>query len=139
MSLVRPRVRRGRGRSPDDGSAVAEFCLVMVVLVPLVLAIVQVGLVLHVRNTLTAAAADGARAASRDGASPQLGSARTRDQITQALSARYARDVRAERSTVGGQPVVVVRARASVPALGMFGSTVEVEGVGRAVVEAGSA
>lgn len=115
----------------------AEFCLVMVVLVPLVLAIVQLGLVLHVRNTLTAAAADGARAASRDDASPQVGVSRARDQITRTLSARYARDVRAERDSVAGQPVVVVRARATVPALGLFGSTVVVEGSGRGVVEVG--
>ena len=87
MSVAR---RRADPRRDEDASAVAEFCLVMVVLVPLVLAIVQVGLVLHVRNTLTAAAADGARAASRDGASPQTGVARARSQITRALSARYA-------------------------------------------------
>ena len=134
MSVAR---RRVDPRGDEDASAVAEFCLVMVVLVPLVLAIVQVGLVLHVRNTLTAAAADGARAASRDGASPHTGVARARSQITRALSARYAGDVRAERASVHGQPVVIVRVRATVPALGLFGSTVDVEGVGRAVREAG--
>ena len=49
----------------ERGSAVVDFVLVMVVLVPLVLGIAQVGLVLHVRNTLTAAASDGARSAAR--------------------------------------------------------------------------
>jgi hypothetical protein len=51
--VVRPRGERG--------SAVVDFVLVLVVLVPLFLGIVQVALVLHVRNTLTAAASEGAR------------------------------------------------------------------------------
>ncbi|MFC6151571.1 MULTISPECIES: TadE/TadG family type IV pilus assembly protein [Mumia] len=115
----------------------AEFCLVMVVLVPLVLAIVQLALVLHVRNTITAAAADGARAASRDGATLDLGAQRAREQISRALSPRYARDVVAERAAAGGQSLVVVRVRTTVPALGLFGATVEVDATGRAVLEAG--
>ncbi|MGH3358422.1 MAG: TadE/TadG family type IV pilus assembly protein, partial [Nocardioidaceae bacterium] len=54
--------RRSSGR--DRGSAVVDFCLVMVVLVPLVLGIFQVGFVLHVRNTLTSAASEAARQAA---------------------------------------------------------------------------
>lgn len=134
---MRASTRGARHRRGDAGSAVVEFCLVMVVLVPLVLGIIQVGLVLHVRNTLTAAAADGARAASRSGAGLDVGTRRTHDQISRALSPRYARDIRAEHAVVAGQPVVVVRVRASVPALGLFGSTVEVDVRGRAVTEAG--
>ena len=56
-----------RPSAADRGSAVVDFVLVMVVLVPLVLGIAQVGLVLHVRNTLTAAASDGARLLPRSG------------------------------------------------------------------------
>ena len=40
----------------------------MLILIPLVMGIVQLGLVLHVRNTLTAAASDGARAGAPYGA-----------------------------------------------------------------------
>ena len=40
----------------DQGSAVVDFVLVMMILVPLFLGIIQLGLVLHVRNTLVAAA-----------------------------------------------------------------------------------
>ncbi|WP_167005053.1 TadE/TadG family type IV pilus assembly protein [Mumia sp. ZJ430] len=121
----------------DEGSAVAEFCLVMVVLVPLVLGVMQVGFVLHVRNTLTAAAADGARVASRSGATPDDGARRTREQITRVLSSRYAREVTTARASASGQPVVVVRARAEVPALGIVGPAVTVTGTGRAVEETG--
>ena len=44
-------VRRPR----DDGAAVVEFVLVGVLLTALFLALVQLGLALHVRNTLQAA------------------------------------------------------------------------------------
>ena len=54
----------------ERGSAVVDYVLVMVLLVPLVLGIIQLGLVLHVRNTLTAAASDGARAGAPLGATP---------------------------------------------------------------------
>ena len=68
--------------------------LVLVVLVPLFLGILQVALVLHVRNTLTAAASEGARYAAtrrparRRGRRPDPAS-RSRG----ALADRFARDV----------------------------------------------
>ena len=60
------------------GAAVVDFVLVMMLLVPLVLGIAQVGLVLHVRNTLTAAASEGARASAPLGATPADGVERAR-------------------------------------------------------------
>ena len=64
----------GTGRRHDEGgAAVVDFVLVLVVLVPLVLGIVQLALVLHVRNTLASAAAEGARAAAAKGASRRRG------------------------------------------------------------------
>ena len=77
----------------ERGAAVAEFVLVMTLLVPLVLGIAQVGLVLHVRNTATAAASEGARAAAPLEATPTDGANRTRDIIRQSLDDRYADDV----------------------------------------------
>ena len=62
----------------ERGAAVVEFVLVMVLLVPLVLGIAQVALVLHVRNTLSAAASDGARASAPLEASPADGARRAR-------------------------------------------------------------
>ena len=56
--------RRGSLRRSDQrGSAVVDIVLVMVVLVPVVLGIMQVALVMFVRNTMAASsgrAADGA-------------------------------------------------------------------------------
>lgn len=107
----------------------------MVLLVPLVLGVLQVGFVLHVRNTLTAAAADGARVAARADGSADSGADRTREAISRALSPRHARQVTVTTEKVAGQPVVVVRAESTVPALGVFGPQMDVSGTGRAILE----
>ena len=65
----------------------------LVVLIPLFLGIVQVALVLHVRNTLTSAASEGARYAATVDRPPGAGVERTRQQIRGALAGRFARDV----------------------------------------------
>ncbi len=125
--------RRG-GRSAT-GSAVVDFVLVMALLVPLVLGIAQVALVLHVRNTLTAAASNGARLAARYDRDPADGASRTRQLIARALAQRYARDVSAQITSADGYPAVVVRVHASVPALGLFGPAVSLDVEGHAVKE----
>ena len=117
------------------GAAVVDFVLVTVVLVPLVLGIVQVALVLHVRNTLTAAASEGARLAATVDHGPADGAAHTRAQVSGVLAGRYADDVTATQTAVDGYPGVVVRVRAEVPALGMFGPAVPLEVEGHAVEE----
>ena len=68
--------------------------LVLVVLVPVFLGILQLALVLLVRNTLAAAASEGARYAATLDRSPDDGAARTRAQIDGALAAKFAEDVR---------------------------------------------
>jgi Flp pilus assembly protein TadG len=119
----------------DRGSTVVEFVLVMVVLVPLVLGIAQVGLVLHVRNTLTAAASDGARAAAPLGATPADGVQRTQELIRGALADRYADDVTASITSMQGVPATEVVVRAEVPALGLLGPSVDLTATGHAVLE----
>lgn len=121
----------------ERGAAVVEFVLVMVLLVPLVLGIAQVALVLHVRNTLAAAASEGARASAPLGATPADGAQRTRSMIRSALDERYARDIRSTWTMVDGLPGAEVEVRASVPALGLFGPAVSVNVSGHAVREVG--
>ncbi len=110
-------------RSPraERGSAVAQFVLVTVLLVVLVLAIAQLGLAIHVRNTLVASAAEGARYAANADRDLEHGVARTRDLITDALSAHYARDVRAEYVQSGGLVLVRVEVDARIPLVGLAG------------------
>jgi Flp pilus assembly protein TadG len=119
----------------ERGSAVVEFVLVMAVLVPLVLGIVQIGLVLHVRNTLTAAASDGARAAAPLGATTADGVERTRQMIRGALADRYADDVSGSITTMAGVPAAEVVVHAQVPALGVLGPSIDLTATGRAVLE----
>ncbi|VXB84562.1 TadE/TadG family type IV pilus assembly protein [Aeromicrobium sp. 9AM] len=117
----------------ERGAAVVDFVLIMVLLVPLVLGVAQVALVLHVRNTAAAAASEGARASAPLGATPADGAARTRSMIRDALADRYADDVTATRTTIGGVPGTEVVVRARVPALGLFGPSVPVTVRGHAV------
>jgi Flp pilus assembly protein TadG len=114
---------------------VVDFVLVLVVLLPLFLAILQLALVLHVRNTITAAASDGARYAAVVDRAPADGADFTRRQITGALADRFARDVTAEVTTVGGAPAVRVRVRAEVPAIGLWGPALALEVDGHAIEE----
>ncbi len=107
------------GADRERGSAVVDFVLVMVVLVPFVLGIAQVGLVLHVRNTLTAAASDGARAAARSGATPAEAS-RGQELIRGGLADRYADDVTATVTSIGGVPAY--RGRRAGPSSGARGA-----------------
>jgi Flp pilus assembly protein TadG len=124
----------GRGRD-QRGAAVVDVVLVMVVLVPVVFGILQVALVLYVRNTLASAASEGARLAATADRGPEDGAALTRDQISGAVSGRFAQDVSARQTTVDGVPGVEVTVRASVPALGLGGPTIDLEVTGHAVEE----
>ncbi|WP_378539347.1 TadE/TadG family type IV pilus assembly protein [Nocardioides sp. GCM10027114] len=122
-------------RSRDHGAAVVDLVLVLVVLLPLFLGILQVALVLMVRNTLASAAAEGARHAASLEHDAADGVARTRAQIDAAVSGRFARDVEASSVTVDGAPAVRVTVRATVPALGLGGPAVELVVSGHAVEE----
>lgn len=122
-------------RRSERGAAVVDFVLVLVVLVPLVLGILQVALVMQVRNTLAAAASEGARVAATADRGPGDGVAATREQIGEAIAGRYADDVRVRPVSIDGAPGVEITVRARVPALGLGGPAIEVEVAGRAVEE----
>lgn len=107
----------------------------MLVLVPLVLGIYQVGFVLHVRNTMTSAASEGARQAAAVDGTPQAGEQRTAALIADSVGSEYADDVDAVPTTVDGYPGVEVRVRASVPALGILGPRIDLTVEGHAVAE----
>jgi hypothetical protein len=108
-----------RGR--DRGSAVVDFVLVSALLVTLFLAIGQLALALHVRNTLIAAASEGARYGADADRTPADGADRTRDLITSSLSGSFAGDVSGTYDEVDGVPVVTVEVRTTLPLLGWLG------------------
>ena len=122
-------------RRDQRGSAVVDFVLVLVVLVPIFLGILQVALVLLVRNTLASAASEGARYAATLDRGPADGAARTRQQIGGAISGRFAQDVSARAAIVDGAPGVEVVVHATVPALGIGGPGISFTVTGHAVEE----
>lgn len=126
---------RARGRREQHGAAAVDFVLVLVVLVPLFLGILQVGLVLHVRNTLTSAASEGARYAARVDRGLEDGRARAREQVQGALTGNLEPQITARDTTVAGQPGVEVRIDADVPALGIWGPGLHLDVAGHAVKE----
>jgi Flp pilus assembly protein TadG len=106
--------------APDDsGAAVLEFVLVGVLVCVLFLGVLQVGLALHVRNTLVACAAEGARYAANADRGPADGAAYASELIRRSLSERFARDVSAGYDEISG--TVEVQVRASVPIVGLLG------------------
>jgi Flp pilus assembly protein TadG len=123
---------RSRGHR---GAAVVDFVLVLAVLIPLFLGILQLALVLLVRNTLVAAASEGARYAATLDREPADGEARTRAQIEGAIAARFAQDVHAHETLVDGAPGIEVTVHAVVPALGLGGPGIELTVTGHAVEE----
>jgi Flp pilus assembly protein TadG len=133
-------VRRGRGdkvwrHGSECGAAVVEFTLVSVVLVGLFLAIVQVGLVLHVRNTLVACAAEGARYAANADRDLSDGEARTVALIAESLSDRYGQAVASRYVTTGGVQLVEIEVTTTLPLFGLLGVDRGLSVTGHAVEE----
>lgn len=122
-------------RRGERGSAVAEFVMVTGLVVFLFMAVFQLGLVLHIRNTLISCASEGARLGARADASPGLGAVRTRELITASLADDYAENVSVGTDVVGGVQVVEVRVRAPFPVIGLLGPHGQLDVTGRAFLE----
>ena len=106
---------------PDRGSAIVDFALVGAVLTLLFVAVLQFAVVVHVHNTLVDCASEGARYGALADRSPQAGAERARQLIRDDLSGAYAGDVTAGRERYAGLDTVVVRVRAPLPVVGLFG------------------
>lgn len=120
----------------DDGSAVVEFTLVSVLLVTLFLAVLQLGLIIHVRNTLVASAAEGARYAANADRGLDHGIRRTQAEIAASISPDLADGVTAGYVERNGVTLVEVRVQATFPLLGLLGPAGSLEVVGHVVEEA---
>jgi hypothetical protein len=105
----------------ERGAAVADFVLVSGLVSLLFLAVLQVGLALHIRNTLIACASEGARYGARADRAPADGVARAQQLIRASLADRYAADVSASTTSAGGVSVVRLRVLAPLPLLGPLG------------------
>ncbi len=120
----------------DRGSAVVEFTLVGVLLTVLFLALLQLGLALHVRNTLVASAAEGARYGANADRDPAQGAAVTRQLIRDSLTDSFADGVTSGFETVDGMQTVYVQVEATLPVLGLLGPPRAITVRGHALEEA---
>jgi Flp pilus assembly protein TadG len=119
----------------DAGSAVAEFVMVGALLTVLTLSVIQLGLGLHIRNTVLDAASEGARFAALADSSLDEGVARSRDLISSAIGSGYATDVTATYGRYLGQQSAIVTVRTPLPLIGLFGLDGALEVTGHAAVE----
>lgn len=119
----------------DRGSAPVEFVLVGVLLTFLALAVVQLALALHIRNTVLDAAAEGARYGALADNHPSDAVPRTIDLITTAIGPDYATDVTVREGEWMGVPSVIVSVRTTLPLVGLLGPDRALEVVGHAARE----
>jgi len=122
-------------RRDERGSAVADFVMVTGLVVFLFMAVFQLGLVLHIRNTLISCASEGARLGARADAEPGMGAVRARELIEASLADDFADDVTVGTGLVGGVQVVEVRVRAPFPVIGLLGPDGQIDVTGRAFLE----
>lgn len=119
----------------ERGAAVVEFTLVGMLLTILTLAVLQLGLALHVRNTVLDAAAEGARFGALADNAPADGVVRTRALITEAIGADYASEIAVGTGDWMGHPAVTVTVRATLPVVGLLGVGGALEVSGHAAIE----
>ena len=119
----------------DAGSAIAEFVMVGALLTVLTLSVIQLGLALHIRNTVLDAASEGARFAALADSSLGEGVARAQDLISSAIGPGYAGNVTATYGRYLGHPSAIVTVRTPLPLIGLFGLDSALEVSGHAAVE----
>jgi hypothetical protein len=129
-------VRRGCRRD-ERGSAVVDFVLVSMLVVPLFLGLLQLGLFLYVKNTVTAAASEGAAYAAVLNRQPSDGEAHTRDLIGGVVRDGLIDSVQGQSVEVDGQPVVRIVVDAHMPPLGLWGPGIGFSVEGHAIKETG--
>ena len=124
-----------RHQHPDEkGAATVDFALIGGLLTVIFIAIVQLTLVLHVRNTLIDAASSGARYGTLADRSPGDAAARTSSLIAGSINSTYAQDVSVSRINRGGAEVLQVTVRAPIPVIGLIGPSGTMEVTGHAAL-----
>ncbi|MGJ9405571.1 TadE/TadG family type IV pilus assembly protein [Nesterenkonia aurantiaca] len=121
-----------RRAGEDRGAATAEFAMVSALLVLLSFAILQLTLMIHVRNTLIDAASTGARFGVLEDRTASDGAQRTRALIESSISARYAEAVDYEYLAQAEGQTLRITVRAQVPVLGLLPGVGSLEVTGSA-------
>lgn len=118
----------------EHGAAVVDFVLVGALLTMFFVSIIQLALILHVRNTLIDAAASGARYGTLADRSADDARRRTGELIGTALNADFARDIETREVTFQGLRTLEVTVRAPLPVIGLIGPREGLEVTGHAAI-----
>ncbi len=124
MKVIVERLRnrlKDSSHSKETGAAVVDFVMVGGLLTVIFMSIIQLMLVLHVRNTLIDAAASGARFGTLADRTPADAEARTETLIRGSISGSFAQDITVAQDNAFGVPTLNVTVRAPLPVLGLFG------------------
>ncbi|WP_258068602.1 TadE/TadG family type IV pilus assembly protein [Arthrobacter sp. N199823] len=130
-NLGHPRLRV---RSGDSGAAVVDFVLVGALVTVIFVALLQLALVLHVRNTMADAASSAARYGALGDRSAEDARARAILLMAGALGPNYVQDVTVSVKNQDGLDLLEVSINAPLPLLGLFGPTRSLEMTGHAVI-----
>jgi Flp pilus assembly pilin Flp len=128
------RAGRRRPAVEEHGSAVVDFALIGGLLTVIFMAVIQLTLVLHVRNTLIDAASAGARYGTLADRSPGDARHRTDALISTALGEGFDREISVGLSGAGGGSRVEVAVRAPLPLIGLIGPAGALEVKGHAIL-----
>lgn len=104
----------------SQGSAVAEFVMITTLLVLIAMTLIQLALVLHVRNTLIDAASNGAHYGALANRSSADAQDRTQRLIAESLHAGFAGNVGVQTAQIGESQVITVSVDTRVPLIGLL-------------------
>ncbi|WP_245933279.1 TadE family protein [Arthrobacter livingstonensis] len=111
-----------------------DFVLVSAIVTIMFLALIQLALVLHVRNTVADAASSAARYGALADRTAQDAQDRAELLIGTALGSGFAQEVSATVSSVNGVSILTVSVTAPMPLLGLLGPGRQLEMSGHAVI-----
>ena len=109
--------------------------MVSIIVVVLLMAVLQLAMALHIRNTLIAAAGEGARFAATADRGRTDGVIHTQRLIQQSLPDSYAERVTARYTTVNGVQTIEVEVVADLPVFGWVGAGDALRVAGHAMEE----
>ncbi|WP_307497501.1 TadE family protein [Arthrobacter woluwensis] len=109
-----------------------DFVLVSGLLTLVFLGVLQLTLILHVRNSLIDAASSGARYGALADRSPEDAVSRAKDLISGSVGQGFAQDISVAESREGEVRLITVTVRAPFPVLGLLGPDKALEVCGHA-------
>ena len=124
----------GGGGLQQAGAAVVDFVLVGALVTVFFVALIQLALVLHVRNTVADAASSAARYGALGDRTADDARERASLLVSTALGPHYVQDVTVSVQTQNGLQVLSVSISAPLPLVGLFGPARTLEMMGHAVI-----